>query len=74
MSTPAIPLWGICPLMPCFMGGQMFGRAFVRTPNGIISSEFVFNLEDYLMYLGYWFSVTQTLTLKYICRSVTYIP
>ena len=25
------------------------------------------------MYLGYWFSVIQTLTWSYICRSVTYI-
>ena len=26
-----------------------------------------------LLYLGYWFSVTQTLTRNYVCRSVTYI-
>ena len=32
MFTPAIPLGGKCPLMPFFMGGQMAGRAFVRTP------------------------------------------
>ena len=31
MSTHEIHLQGKCPLMPLFMGGQMSGRAFVRT-------------------------------------------
>ena len=36
MPTPAIPLDGKCSLMPLFMGGQMSGRAFVRTPYELI--------------------------------------
>ena len=36
MSTPAIPLGGKCPLMPYFMGGQMSGRASVRTHRYLI--------------------------------------
>ena len=29
--------------------------------------------DGWMLYWRYWFSVTQTLTLNYICRSVTYI-
>ena len=32
MSTPVIWLWGFCPVMPIFMGGQTSGRVFVHTP------------------------------------------
>ena len=39
-------------------------------------SDFVISwrlLDEWMWYWGYIFSVTQTLTLKYVCRSVTYI-
>ena len=30
-------------------------------------------VDGWLLYLGYWFSMTQILTWNYVCRSVTYI-
>ena len=30
-------------------------------------------VDGWILYLGYWFSVTQTLTWNYVCRSLTYI-
>ena len=40
------------------------------------SSDFVISwrlFDGLILYLRYWFSVTQTLNWNYICRSVTYI-
>ena len=52
------------------LGGGARGQCLGHHRFCLISRRLV---DGWLLYSGYWFSVTQKMTWNYVCRSVTYI-